>query len=223
MEMILDRSVACRLPRLADAENVALPQPLLDAHARLTGLANDVSAKATAVAGDVRISETERVAQWRALHNATASEIAKLSEIVTAVEATTTEHEAAALLKAVGAFDPARLLSIAERVGARPRESRLNSYLRARSDRELAAALIAAPAELGCLEGIDARVCDVLRDQLIDSADPKLRASIAATRFAVARARAGIEFAGAHVNRITKTEQPMRERLVRVARKRDDV
>jgi hypothetical protein len=90
--------------------------------------------------------------------------------------------------------------------------------LRARtSDPETAAAIYFAPKELSVADGLDQRLVDSLKDQLLDSVDPKMRTALDQTRFALGRLNAGIEHAATQLRRLCRVEQAPAVRITRAA------
>jgi hypothetical protein len=170
----------------------------------------------TKITNDQRISERERCDQLSALCESIVREAAKFNEIVSTVEQLSAEAEASALCKAVSRYPNDRLLAIATSVASRVKPERVAALLRARQDIETCAALLSAPVELGITADMDSRVCDALRDRLLDSYDPAVRKSVADTQFAVSRLRHGIEAATATVRRLTGVEEAPATRTVRV-------
>ena len=191
-----------------------MPTALADAHRVLHETANTAAAQAHKIIGDTRISETERASQLSGLCESTVAEITKLDAVIGAVSTMCDENEANALRTSIARYDANRLLSIANVVASRPREGRMSALLRARGDREAAAALLSAPAELGVLDGIDPRLCDILRDVLIG---PETRKTVSDTRFVLARLKHGREAAVRTLRRLPRTEQSPRDRIVRPA------
>jgi hypothetical protein len=215
--MELDRSVLIRTPALSDSPEAKPPVELLNAHAALVKTANDAAAKAVALSNDGRWSEPERARQLTALADETIPQITEISEVVSAVALLCDESERSELRKAREQFDPVRALAIAQAIAGRSREGKLSALLRARtSDPEAAAAIYFAPKELSVADGLDQRLVDSLKDQLLDSVDPKLRTTLDQTRFALGRLNAGIENATAQLRRLCRVEEAPAARIERV-------